>query len=85
MAGLRGSLKHIMVNVLRKISLIGFVYLCFDIAFVCNTRHDECVITQLLRPYVPSRKLRLKDVRLHLIPSYNLERYGRQTFSISTL
>ena len=60
--------KHIVMNVSRKISLIGFVYWRFDIAFVCNTRHDECVITQLQRPYIPSRKLRHKDIRLYLIP-----------------
>ena len=38
-------------------------------------------IASLITPYVPRRALRSADRSLLVVPRYNLERYGRRSFS----
>ena len=49
----------------------------------CTHQLAAAYLTDLVVPYVPTRSLRSAEQNLLVVKRYNLERYGRRSFSVA--
>ena len=53
------------------------------LVYRCTHQLAPDYLTDLVVPYVPARSLRSADLNLLTVKRYNLERYGRRSFSVA--
>ena len=53
------------------------------LVYRCTHQLAPVYMTDLVVPYVPARSLRSADQNLLTVKRYNLERYGRRSFSVA--
>ena len=53
------------------------------LVYRCTHQLAPDYLTDLVVPYVPARSLRSADLNLLTVKLYNLERYGRRSFSVA--
>ena len=53
------------------------------LVYRCTYQLDPAYLTDLVVPYVPARSLRSAEQNLLVVKRYNLERYGRRSFSVA--
>ena len=56
---------------------------CITLVYRCTHQLAPDYLTDLVVPYVPARSLRSADLNLLTVKRYNLERYGRRSFSVA--
>ena len=53
------------------------------LVYRCTHQLATAYLTDLVVPYVPARSLRSAEQNLLVVKRYNLERYGRRSFSVA--
>ena len=53
------------------------------LVYRCTHQLAPAYLTDLVVPYVPARSLRSAEQNLLVVKCYNLERYGRRSFSVA--
>ena len=53
------------------------------LVYRCTHQLAPAYLTDLVVPYVPARSLRSAELNLFVVKRYNLERYGRRSFSVA--
>ena len=58
-------------------------YKLSTLCFKCLTSSAPVYLSQLISPYTPTRSLRSENALLLTVPSFNLQTFGRKSFSVS--
>ena len=58
-------------------------YKLATLSFKCLSSSAPLYLSQLLSPYIPSRTLRSQTAHLLTVPSFNLQTFGKKSFSVA--